>query len=161
MTAATVAPTTKPDQASASDSTALTGRDDPAVVGGGSLALQEVRRETMPVTMRVCPVCHDSFVPTGRQRYCGNPCRQIAFRRRQPQAAVVVPRSARTREVTCYQCPECEALFLGVQRCDECGVFCRRVGLAGNCPHCDEVVTVQDLLNLADDAVIDSNRHAR
>jgi predicted nucleic acid-binding Zn ribbon protein len=143
------------------DATTSSNRNDPAVVGGGSSALQTPRRETMPVTIRACPVCQDTFHPAGRQLYCGNSCRQIAFRRRQRRTPIVVPRPAQTRDVTCYQCPECEALFLGTQRCDDCGVFCRRVGLAGSCPHCDEVVTVQDLLNLPDAAVIDSNLGAR
>jgi hypothetical protein len=38
---------------------------------------------------------------------------------------------------------------VGEQRCDDCGAFMRRVGLGGTRPHCDEAVSVVDLLGEA------------
>jgi len=37
------------------------------------------------------------------------------------------------------------ARYLGEQRCESCGVFCRLVGPGGECPHCGELVAVEDL----------------
>ena len=96
------------------------------------------------VTM-TCPVCHQPFVPRGRQRVCSAACRQVVWRRRHPTPLAGIPdRSARA--TTVYECPSCETRYVGVQRCPDCAVFCRRVGPGGPCPHCDEPVAVADLL---------------
>jgi len=50
---------------------------------------------------------------------------------------------------TVYECPECEARYLGAQRCEDCNRWCRRLGPGGPCPHCDELVTVADLVSPA------------
>jgi hypothetical protein len=49
---------------------------------------------------------------------------------------------------TVYECPSCEARFLGDRRCPDCHVFCRRLGLGGLCPHCDDPVTLAELLGM-------------
>ena len=96
-----------------------------------------------------CPVCRRPFAPTGRQTYCDTSCRKAAFRRRhqQPLAAIAVPAARPRREFTVYECPNCEERFLAEQRCHSCGVFARRVGIGGPCPHCDQPVTIDDLLD--------------
>ena len=53
----------------------------------------------------------------------------------------------RGRDNTVYACPECDTRYHAQQRCPDCGVFCTRVGLGGPCPHCDEPVTIADLLD--------------
>lgn len=40
----------------------------------------------------------------------------------------------------------CEARSVGDQRCADCNTFARVVGLGGNCPECDAVVLLTDLL---------------
>jgi hypothetical protein len=95
-----------------------------------------------------CPVCQQRFTPTGRQTYCGDPCRKTAWRRRHqpPATTVAVPAAIPRRGLTVYQCPECQQRLAGQQRCPDCGVFARTAGLGGCCPHCDEPVTLEDLL---------------
>ena len=101
-----------------------------------------------PATM-TCPVCQTSFVHTGRQQYCGTPCRKTAFRRRHqtPPTTVVVPAARPRRPITIYECPACGDRLLGEQRCHQCNVFTRRIGIGGPCPHCDEPVALADLLD--------------
>lgn len=96
----------------------------------------------------ICPACASAFVPSGRRRYCSDTCRAAAWRRRhQPAAApLVIPPTITRAAVTVYQCPSCDARYVEQQRCGECGIFARRVGLGGHCPHCDEPVTVEDLV---------------
>jgi len=98
---------------------------------------------------RTCPVCQRPFTATGRQAYCGSPCRKTAFRRRhqQPLAAVTVPPARPRRDFTIYECPSCEDRLLGDQRCSTCGIFARRVDIGGPCPHCDQPVALNDLLD--------------
>lgn len=95
-----------------------------------------------------CALCGARFVASGRRRYCGDACRAMAWRRRhQPSSSpVVVPAGTARRQVTVYECPDCEARLVGEQRCGDCGVFARRAGLGGRCPHCDEPVTVAELV---------------
>lgn len=92
-----------------------------------------------------CPICGASFRPTGRRRFCSDPCRQAAWRRRHPTPLPPVP-SRTPRPATIYECPECATRYLGEQRCPDCHTFCRRVGPGGPCPHCDELIAVADLL---------------
>src|SRR5262249_37018405 len=101
-----------------------------------------------PATMP-CPVCRTQFTPTGRQRYCGAPCRKTAFRRRHqdPPTTVVVPAARPRRQITIYECPSCGERLLGAQRCQACGTFTHRAGIGGPCPHCDEPVVLAELLD--------------
>jgi hypothetical protein len=98
-----------------------------------------------------CPVCHTSFIPApnGRQQYCSTPCRKTAFRRRHqhPPTTVVVPTARPRRQITVYECAACGERLLGEQRCQPCGRFTRRIGIGGPCPHCDEPVSLADLLD--------------
>jgi hypothetical protein len=40
----------------------------------------------------------------------------------------------------------CEQRYLGAQYCSECSTFCVRLGPGGLCPHCDEPLTIAELL---------------
>lgn len=96
-----------------------------------------------------CPVCATAFTPVRRQRYCTPACRQAAWRARHPspQPAVTVPPATHRRTSTVYQCPTCETRYLGQQWCHDCNHPCTRLDHGGHCPHCDEPVTINDLLN--------------
>jgi len=104
---------------------------------------------------RSCPVCRAALTST-RARYCSDACKQRAYRQRRSGDAVVdldalradLRQRQRLVARTVYECPTCETRFLGEQRCPECHVFCRRLGPGGPCPHCDEPVTLAELLNL-------------
>ncbi len=95
-----------------------------------------------------CPICTTPFVAAGRRLYCSEACKARAYRRRRAPAAgtVVVPPAQPRRSITVYQCEGCATTALGDQRCQECNTFMRRIGLGGACPHCDEAVTVTELL---------------
>ena len=102
------------------------------------------RNDTATTT---CPVCHHPFTPTGRRRYCSDPCRQTAWRRRHqltPPPPPPPPPGQR-RAHTVYTCPECDTRYLGEQWCHDCNRPCRRAGTGGTCPHCDEPVTFHEL----------------
>ena len=104
---------------------------------------------------RSCPVCQTP-ITSARARYCSDACKQRAYRLRQPDTTPVdlaaLTADLRSRQAlaarTVYECPTCEARFLGEQRCPDCHVFCRRLGLGGLCPHCDDPVTLAELLGL-------------
>ncbi|HZN17182.1 MAG TPA: hypothetical protein VFB84_03180 [Micromonosporaceae bacterium] len=96
-----------------------------------------------------CPVCHAAFTPTRRQRYCTPACRQAAWRARhpKPRPVVDVPPATHRRSITVYQCPECDTRHLGQQWCHDCHQPCLRIDIGGLCPHCDEPVTISDILD--------------
>lgn len=96
---------------------------------------------------RTCPVCATPFSPIRRQVYDTNACRQIAYRRRSAAAPTppVVPPS-RPRASTVYLCADCDTRYLGQQWCAECNRPCRRLGLGGECIHCGDLLTVDELL---------------
>jgi hypothetical protein len=104
---------------------------------------------------RACPVCR-AAITSARARYCSDACKQRAYRQRQtgdrPVDLDVLTADLRSRRAlvahTVYECPTCETRLLGERRCPDCHVFCRRLGLGGPCPHCDEPVTLADLLGL-------------
>ena len=104
---------------------------------------------------RSCPVCQATLT-SARARYCSDACKQRAYRRRQAADTVVdldaLTADLRSRRAlvaqTVYTCPACEVRLLGQQRCPDCHVFCRRLGLGGPCPHCDDPVTLTELLGL-------------
>ncbi|HZO31596.1 MAG TPA: hypothetical protein VFH48_37015 [Chloroflexota bacterium] len=102
-----------------------------------------------------CPVCQ-ATITSARARYCSDACKQRAYRRRQTDNTLLdldtLTADLRLRQVlvaqTIYECPTCETRLLGAQRCPDCHVFCRRLGLGGLCPHCDDPVTLADLLGM-------------
>jgi ribosomal protein L32 len=104
---------------------------------------------------RACPVCGDT-PPSSRSVYCKPACKQLAYRlRHQPLATLdpVVLRKQLQRQRLLgahmvYECPSCGEQSLGERRCSECGLFGRSVGLGGNCPDCDRVILLADLLEL-------------
>jgi hypothetical protein len=95
-------------------------------------------------------VCATPFTPAGKRRYCRDACRVAAHRRRtrtEPEPVALPAPPQPRRPVTVYECDNCGTRLLGTQRCDQCGTFTRRVGPGGHCPHCDEPVTIDELLN--------------
>jgi predicted nucleic acid-binding Zn ribbon protein len=105
--------------------------------------------ETTSPATRSCPICERAFTPIRRQLFCSDRCRKTAWRRRTttPAAALAVPPPHRTRQSTVYACPDCETRYLAEQWCPDCARPCRRVGPGGLCPHCEEPITVTDLLD--------------
>jgi hypothetical protein len=106
-------------------------------------------------SQRSCPVCQAS-ISSVRARYRSDACKQRAYRLRQPDTTPldldVLTADLRSRQAlvarTVYECPACETRLLGEQRCPDCYVFCRRLGLGGLCPHCDDPVTLAELLGI-------------
>ncbi len=111
------------------------------------MAAPDARRVTIPVTM-ACPACGAPFIRSGRGRYCTDACRAAAYRRRRATARplVAVPAAMPRTPLTVYACDDCGARAVGEQRCPDCSRFRRRVGIGGACPHCDEVITVAELV---------------
>jgi hypothetical protein len=109
------------------------------------------QQPTDDLTPRRCPSCSAAFTPVGRQAYCTQACRQRAYRQRsiatETQAAMPAPPTRHRRDHTLYQCSECEEVFLGQQWCPDCHRPCHRLGLGGACPHCDALVTVDQLVD--------------
>ena len=100
------------------------------------------------VTTR-CGACGDLLPPRARL-WCSDACRQAGWRRRHAptsRPAELLPAAPHRRENIVYECPNCETRLLGVQRCEDCGTFTRRLGLGGHCPHCDEPVTIDEVLD--------------
>lgn len=95
-----------------------------------------------------CPICATPFVAAGKRLYCSGACTAKAYRLRKGAvvAPIVIPRARPKKPITVYECEACGTRVVGGQRCEDCGAFMRRVGLGGACPHCDEAVTVMDLL---------------
>jgi hypothetical protein len=113
-----------------------TVRDDDATMG--PVLTMTVRDDGATIA---CPVCHVRFVPEGRKKFCGTPCRQAAWRAQ--RAAPIEPVIAKSDTV--YACDGCGTRYLGEQRCDECNSWCRKLGPGGSCPECDAAVAVSDL----------------
>lgn len=99
------------------------------------------------VTTITCPVCGRTFPPSGRRRHCSDACRQAAWRRRRTITTDTPPPPPKNhrRAVTVYQCPNCDARVLGRQRCDDCNTFMRALGTGGQCPCCDEAISIREL----------------
>ena len=99
-----------------------------------------------------CPICAASL-PSARARYRSVACKQRAYRRRLDLGAA--DRTGRPTAFTwsgdrlphtVYACPICDERYLGLQYCPECKTFCVRLGPGGLCPHCDEPLTIAELL---------------
>jgi hypothetical protein len=96
-----------------------------------------------------CLVCGGSLPPGRPRTTCSDRCRQTAWRRRHQSSPLPVknlPTARRIKDHTVYQCPACDTRLLGQQRCDDCNIFCRRLGPGGQCPCCDEPITIEELL---------------
>jgi hypothetical protein len=111
----------------------------------------DARDDPITRSQRNCQSCSAAFAPTGRQAYCTPACRQRAYRQRSIATDTQTETPARPtrsrRPVTVYQCLDCDELLLGQQWCPDCQRPCRRVGRGGTCPHCDEPVTIDQLLD--------------
>ena len=68
-----------------------------------------------------------------------------------PRLRAELQRQRRLLEHIVYECPICQARGLGDQRCAECNTFTRRLGLGGNCPECDAVILLTDLIDVTVD----------
>jgi hypothetical protein len=99
-----------------------------------------VRDDTATIA---CEVCGQSFTRSGRQRWCSTSCRQRAWRRGRQAPTPPLP----AKPTTVYECDSCGERALGDQYCRDCRTFMRRVGPGGPCPHCDELVALQDIIN--------------
>jgi hypothetical protein len=90
------------------------------------------------------------FTRVRRQAYCSPRCRRTAWRRRHTTAPPPVPAPTGGRRAsTVYTCPDCDTRYLGEQWCHDCNQPCTRLDRGGLCPHCDEPVTLDELLNTA------------
>jgi ribosomal protein L32 len=108
-----------------------------------------------PVVVRpVCPACGGTPLGT-RSVYCKPACKQLAYRlRRRTSHSTVDPavlrKDLQRRRLlvahTVYECPRCGERFLGERRCGDCNLYARSIGLGGNCPDCDAVILLADLL---------------
>lgn len=98
------------------------------------------------VTAPACLACAGPL-PAGRsRRFCSPACRQAAYRRRHQTPQAPLPPRGRSRlQGTIYECPDCESRYLAEQWCPDCSQPCRRLGPGGNCPCCDEVITIAEL----------------
>ena len=102
--------------------------------------MTSVRNDTATT---VCALCGTRFIPTGRQQWCSDTCRQAAWRHRRTAPRPTLP----AKTDTIYQCPNCDTRYLGEQRCTDCNTWCHRLGPGGPCPHCNDLVAISDLIS--------------
>jgi hypothetical protein len=110
---------------------------------------------TSPVVVpRVCPACGGTPLGT-RSVYCTPACKRLAYRLRRRTLHSIVDPAILCRELqrrrllvahTVYECPRCGERFLGERRCGDCNLYAHSIGLGGNCPDCDAVILLADLL---------------
>lgn len=105
---------------------------------------------------RRCLVCGEYFETAGRGRYCSRACQQRAYRLRQMRS-LEEQQETWMRELerrtalllqSIYECPRCEQRLLFDRRCPDCNLMCRKVGLGGECPHCQELTLVTELIGI-------------
>ncbi len=108
-----------------------------------------------PPRRPLCPLCWTAFTARGRQRFCSDNCRKTAWARghRQPRPLIAVPPPGQRLNSTIYACPDCDQRYHAQQWCRDCQTPCTRVGLGGPCPHCDQPVTLNDLLSTLQEAL--------
>ena len=108
------------------------------------------------VASRACPVCGGT-PPSTRSVYCKSACKQLAYRLRQRTLHSTVDPAFLRKELqrrrllvahTVYECSWCGQRFLGERRCGDCNSYARSIGLGGNCPDCETVILLADLLEL-------------
>jgi hypothetical protein len=104
------------------------------------------RRGSSP-PVRVCQFCGNKYERTSRpSSYCGDACRQNAFRARRQQPAIPPPPGRTHALDVLYECSGCGERLLNERRCGACSRFTRRLGVAVTCPACDEPVLLSELL---------------
>jgi hypothetical protein len=96
---------------------------------------------------RICQLCGSEYKSSRPGSYCGNKCRQAAFRarRHRPVLPATPPRS-HSLDVF-YECGGCGERLLNERRCESCRRFTRRLGFAVTCSACDEPILLADLLD--------------
>ena len=108
----------------------------------------DIRNDIPEPRTATCPTCQQPFTPIRRQTYCTPACRQAAWRARHPNRPppVAVPARTPRREITVYHCSECDTRYLAQQWCHDCNRPCARLDFGGPCPHCDQPVTISDII---------------
>lgn len=103
------------------------------------------------VTPPACLACGEHLPPGRARSFCSPACRQAAYRRRHQIATPSPPLPPRRSRLdgTVYQCPECESRYLAEQWCPDCSRPCHRLGAGGPCPCCEEMITIQELIEAA------------
>jgi hypothetical protein len=56
-----------------------------------------------------------------------------------------------SQAATVWECPECAQRYLDDRRCPDCNLFCRSLGPGGICAHCDEPLTIAELIGDSND----------
>ncbi len=107
-----------------------------------------LRNVSVTAPVSTCLACTQPLPPGRARQYCNDRCRQSGWRRRNKTSPDPAPlpaaKSQRTANV--YLCPECDTRYLGEQRCADCNSFCQRLGPGGPSPCCEELITVEELL---------------
>ncbi len=95
---------------------------------------------------RICQFSGNEYQGVRPGSYCGDTCRQRAFRarRRRPVLAASPPRSHPLDVL--YECGACGERLLNERRCQSCSRFARRLGLAVTCTSCDQPLLLAELL---------------
>lgn len=99
-----------------------------------------------------CPLCWTPFQRVGRQRFCSPNCRKTRTHQASPQPEQPIPPQGKKRQATVYACPNCQTRYYAEQWCHDCNIPASRVGFGGLCPHCDEPVTITDLIDTPKEA---------
>ena len=89
-----------------------------------------MRHDACPVSQRSSP---------NRRQVLLDACRATS---RRPS-----PKSQPRRPITVYECDGCGNRALGEQRCPDCSTFMRKIGIGGECPCCDEPISVTELVS--------------
>ena len=99
-----------------------------------------------PPPSRICQLCGNAYEGVRPGSYCGDKCRQRAFRarRRRPVLPPSPPRSHALDVL--YECGGCGDRLLNERRCESCNRFARRLGLAVICSSCDAPTPLFELL---------------
>jgi hypothetical protein len=95
---------------------------------------------------RICQFCGNVYEASRSGSYCGNKCRQAAFRARHHRPVLPATLSRSQSLDVFYECTACGERLLNQQRCESCHRFARRLGVAVTCPACDEPILLSELL---------------
>ena len=99
------------------------------------------------IANHTCEVCGKGFASQRRDaQQCSQACTQRAYRLRHQRLLEPPALPKRLpKNYKIYLCQDCDIRYLGEQQCEVCGGFCHLVGPGGECPHCGELVAVEDL----------------